>query len=377
MTKVARWCFTVNNPGEWRPAFDGAQMDYLCYELERGEQGTEHVQGYVRFKGRKALNTAKHFICDQAHMEAAKGSEAQNKEYCSKEKNGTFVEWGTYKADEGAKGQGHRSDLTAAITKLKAGAPKNTVWREHPELLIKYPTGMEKAAEVLRGEPPLERQVHVTVLWGPTGMGKSHRARHAFPEAYCTEAKPVGTFDNYCGEDTVIMDEFDPMDVKATELNTWLDKWKVLLRCRYANKYAWWTNFIICTNIDPKTWYATADPAHRDAVQRRLAMIYHVTDQETVFNLRWWESGSAPGILASPGAAGSSTARPAPVRTLTPTSPDQTKGVKRTCHPSPSTSPEVRLARRPRLTSGASGTPTDSQGLSDGQSQQDPIIIDD
>jgi len=40
-----RWCFTINNPGDFRVAFVPAQMEFLVWQLERGEAGTVHIQG--------------------------------------------------------------------------------------------------------------------------------------------------------------------------------------------------------------------------------------------------------------------------------------------------------------------------------------------
>ena len=57
-----RWCFTLNKPGDWRPVFKPEHMAYLVYQLERGEQGTLHVQGYVRFHNRKRIQTVKNVL---------------------------------------------------------------------------------------------------------------------------------------------------------------------------------------------------------------------------------------------------------------------------------------------------------------------------
>lgn len=105
MAKFNRWCFTINN-FTLEPAFH-ASMDYLVYGIERGESGTPHLQGYVRFKCRKALATVKSLLDSRAHLEKAKGDEKSNREYCTKD--GNFKEFGTY--DEKAGKQGHRSDL--------------------------------------------------------------------------------------------------------------------------------------------------------------------------------------------------------------------------------------------------------------------------
>lgn len=371
------WCFTVNNPGAWRPLWQPTEMAYLCYEIERGEQGTEHVQGYVRFKTRKAFSTAKHLIANEAHLEPAKGTEEQNKEYCSKEKNGTFTEHGEYKPTEGAKRQGQRSDLEVALKKLKEGTPKRQVFAEHPNLLVKYPSGMEKAAEILMGPVPTQRDVHVTILWGETGTGKSHRVRTAFPDAYCCVPEPVGTFDNYSGQSVVIMDEFDPVNMPVHVWNCLADKWAYEIKCRYANKQARWTHLIVCSNWNPMTWYATALQSQRSAAERRMqppiGRVYEVLSREQEVNLQWWLDISVPAsrqvsILGDPRAVGSSTALPAPV----PMSQVMSQGVKRTGHPSPTSSPSSEpLKRRPRMTSGE-----DSSQSADG-SQEDPINIDD
>ena len=60
-SRAKAYCFTVNNPGEWTPAsvWDANIMDYMIAQKERGEQGTEHYQGYVRFKAPCTLGGAR------------------------------------------------------------------------------------------------------------------------------------------------------------------------------------------------------------------------------------------------------------------------------------------------------------------------------
>lgn len=372
------WAFTVNNPEGWHPLWQPTEMAYLCYELEHQAdehwgipQGTPHIQGYVRFKTRKTFSAAKHMICNECHLEFAKGTEAHNREYCSKEKNGSFKEFGTYEPTQGAKRQGQRSDLEVAINKMKTGVPRMQVFQEHPDLVIKYPGGMEKAVEVLQGPPPAQRPIHNTVLFGETGTGKSHRAHMAFPDAYVATVG-VGTFDKYSGEDVIILDEFEPSLVPIQELLQWLDKWKCQVKCRYSNKWARWTHVIIISNVEPRLWYSMEHPPQREALRRRLdypmGQVFEVKTQEQEIDMTWWLDKSAPAapvsILGVPNAVGSSTALPAPV----PMSQARTAG-KRTSRPSPTSSPSGEpLLRRPR-TSGE-----DSQSA-DG-SQQAPIDID-
>jgi len=299
--RTNRWCFTVNNPGPWRPLFQPEQMDYLCWEMEHegvaetGQAaGTPHVQGYVRFKARKRLDAAKELINPGAHLEPAKGTEQQNKDYCSKE--GHLVEHGTFDANQGAQ-RGRRTDLTTALDKLKAGTPRQEVFMAHPELLVKYPSGMEKAAEILIGPPPLVRDIHNTVLFGETGLGKSHRVHNAFPEAYVATVG-VGTFDRYAGELTVILDEFEPTQVPIQELLQWMDKWRCQVKCRYSNRWARWNHLVIISNVEPRLWYQMEHPPQRDALRRRLdfpmGQVFEVTSIEQDINLHWMDPPPPP-----------------------------------------------------------------------------------
>jgi len=91
-----RWCFTINAaPGQSDPlTLDtlemkaGGLMDQLepgvfIYQIERGDQGTAHVQGYCEFKYQKDFSYLKR-VNKHAHWEKAKGSRAENVKYCTK-----------------------------------------------------------------------------------------------------------------------------------------------------------------------------------------------------------------------------------------------------------------------------------------------------
>ena len=44
------WCFTINNPTHKVLFPDGLPdgIKYIVYQLERGEQGTPHLQGFIQ-----------------------------------------------------------------------------------------------------------------------------------------------------------------------------------------------------------------------------------------------------------------------------------------------------------------------------------------
>lgn len=306
-SKSARWCFTVNNPGPWRPAFDAATMEYLIWELEHATEaaGTPHIQGYVVFKVRKLMGAAKAAIAEGAHMEIAKGSEQQNKDYCSKEPAAEHAEHGTFDANRGM--QGSRTDISACTDKLKAGQSLQKVAMEHPTTFVKFSKGLTEFAERARGKGPLIREVHTTVLWGPSGSGKSHRVMTSFGGEeglayYCKAGK--NCMDKYEGEEILILDEFEADQVTPQELNRWLDKWPCQLEARYNNKIARWTSVYILSNTDPVHWFSLHPPQVQEAVLRRLSepmgRVFHVEDRETPVDLTWWSTPVQPLPVPAP-----------------------------------------------------------------------------
>lgn len=86
--KSRNWLATLNNPSvtaqAWLEAlFEKAAAVYVCGQLERGEQGTVHVQGFVNFKNPVRLAKLKKFD-PAAHWEVVKVNNGAH-DYCMKE----------------------------------------------------------------------------------------------------------------------------------------------------------------------------------------------------------------------------------------------------------------------------------------------------
>lgn len=94
-TRGRRWCFTLNNYTEEDcVTLSTLEVKSIVVGKEKGESGTEHLQGFVKFNQPKKLSGVKK-ILPRAHWEIAKGSDSQNLDYCSKEtvtiKKGVFT----------------------------------------------------------------------------------------------------------------------------------------------------------------------------------------------------------------------------------------------------------------------------------------------
>lgn len=83
-----RWCFTWNNyPEDWWLQIVGAleKGDKYVMGEEVGEQGTPHIQGFIKFE-RKCRPKNK-FGKDKVHWEKANGTDDENYIYCTKGTN--------------------------------------------------------------------------------------------------------------------------------------------------------------------------------------------------------------------------------------------------------------------------------------------------
>jgi len=143
------WCFTINNPEDGdranleylNPELHRQSLDcnYVIYQLEKGEHGTPHYQGYLQFTKRKTLNQIKSILGSRSHLEVARGSPLANKEYCSKEESRVLgqsvVELGSMRG-----GQGTRTDIEEFVNAIRRG-PLSTesIIEQYSSVLAKYP----------------------------------------------------------------------------------------------------------------------------------------------------------------------------------------------------------------------------------------------
>lgn len=83
-----RWLFTLNNYTEEDLEHFKSLSDVVTYVIwgkEVGENGTPHLQGYLELKTRRRMNGVKELLCERVHLEIARGTQEENKKYCSKQ----------------------------------------------------------------------------------------------------------------------------------------------------------------------------------------------------------------------------------------------------------------------------------------------------
>lgn len=279
-----RWCITVweDYVGEaWEPTMS-PEIKYMVYQKERcPETNRGHWHVYVRYDKRKKFSTLRRVWPEGSHLEIARGSEEEARDYCTKEESREKEgrELGEYDPEIGNR-QGERTDMEEIMDLIRTGATLRELTARYPGQCIRYHAGLQKMIECVGPETPIEREVEVLILWGPTGTGKTHRILHAYPQAYLASPgrDPWG---QYRGQATVLFDEFDWEKWTLQEMNRFLDKWRCPLDARYYNRYAEWTLAVICANSNPGSWWPSASPLLMDALKRRIrGKCFFVDSQE-------------------------------------------------------------------------------------------------
>lgn len=213
MTSKA-WCFTLNNPTsnstpeEWTDS-----VAYCVWQLEKGESGTPHLQGYLQLKKKGRLSFLKK-LSSSAHWEMRKFSHQDCVNYCTKESDEKSTRLdGPWTYGVPTKGQGQRNDLLALKEAADQGQTERAIamnpetfpaWAKYYRALGRY--------QLLSGQKRRTWATKTVVYWGPSGTGKSSRALiEGGADAYWLP-KPHNNggvwWDGYDGQETVVIDEF-------------------------------------------------------------------------------------------------------------------------------------------------------------------------
>lgn len=242
---------------------DLAEWDvkYMIVGKEQGHtKGTDHLQGYVIFKGNKRFGAVK-VLLPGAHWEPAKGSTEHNIDYCSKD--GDFTEYGQRPTTAKEKGQMEKDRWRNIIAMAKAG----TLEENEPKIYFQHLKTAEYLHTKYQQAPHIEKTVKV--FWGPTGTGKSRLAwEEAGMGAYPKDPR-TKFWNGYNGQQNVIFDEFRG-GIDISHMLRWLDRYPVIVEVKGSSTALMMENVWITSNLHPKDWYPDMDDATTQALLRRL-----------------------------------------------------------------------------------------------------------
>lgn len=238
------------------------------WQLEIGESGTPHYQGYIKFSQTRRLNWVRETIgFGGPHLEPAEGTDEECIRYCTKAD--THVEgpyW--FPSEEAVRGhrQGVRSDLAALAEAAKAGQSLVEISEICPATYIRNYRGIAHYRGLHNPAAVDRNTVEVVCLYGPSGVGKTHWARRTLgcPVFEPEVKKDQVWFNGYSGEKILLLDEYAGQ-LPIPVFNRICDPYAYQAPCKMAPyEPAQWTRVIVLTNLRPDAWYPVT---HHDATQ--------------------------------------------------------------------------------------------------------------
>jgi len=213
--KIA-YCVTVNNWSEEEyDALKALDYKYLIIGKEIGENGTPHLQVYIHFKRSTAPARIKKAV-PRAHIEVAKGSAIQNKEYCSKEDN--YEEFGEIPV---SKQEGSKIAWATILEKAEQGK-HDWIKSNYPKVWVQLSHRLESLqrpkTQVLDGELLHEWWI------GPTGTGKSKTLWECYPDHFQKDTNKWWC--GYTHQNVVAIEEWSPKnECTGSFLKIWADRY--------------------------------------------------------------------------------------------------------------------------------------------------------
>lgn len=240
------WHFVINNYTQsdidWCNNISG-DVNRITVSKEVGEEcGTPHLQGRITFKTTQRLSALK-----KLHGRANWSSEIKRDSaiYCLKVDGELLMDVKNTK-------QGERTDLQKAVDSVRTGMSVNNLWREHPEVMVKYARGINQLhsqlnPEITRGKFSLEDfapWVPITdfsrcpILFGAPNCGKTQFAlAHFSNPLLCSDPDDLQKFVPEVHDGIV----FDDMSFKHWPVNCQihLTDWDLprSIRNRYVNAH--------------------------------------------------------------------------------------------------------------------------------------------
>jgi hypothetical protein len=184
-------------------------------QVERGQNGTVHWQGYYQFKKKMRFKTFQNKlakVCDMTwNLMEAQASSEKNVEYCTKPTGNWTYASGLVKHSEQlsepvwinqndmVKKKGKRSDLAELNKLIEAGATLDDIDREMPNVALRYDKNIER--KIFRRDARIARQSSTEklcyFLWGDAGTGKTFDVlEYRFPKMF-----------NYTSDDVFILNK--------------------------------------------------------------------------------------------------------------------------------------------------------------------------
>jgi len=265
-------CFTINNPSEEEMTSIQSSLPcglrYLVWQLEMGESGTPHIQGYAESSKKMSFAAWKKLISARMHCEWRKGTSQQASDYCKKPEGRLQ---GPYELGTPGRGAGQRTDLELIATMAAEGKSVRDLFEYSPTYALMHLDRFEKLRRAMATRRNLRSdEVEAHIFWGPTGTGKSHAAITRWPGAYWLKIPSKGEkcwWDNYNGEETVVLDEMTGQ-IPYRTLLSWCDIYPCMVEVKGGMVQLLAKRWVFTSPMPWHLWYT--DMGSCSELSRRL-----------------------------------------------------------------------------------------------------------
>lgn len=275
-SRARGWCFTWNNPGVGGREFLGSILEnagasYYVVGDEVGKSGTPHLQGFVYFPTQRTFGAIKKLLLNKAHIEVVRSIEASI-DYCKKD--GKFVEWGVKPLSQKEKGEKGTEFWDGILRAAKAG--------NFDDIPSKVQITHCRSLDYIHNRELLAAVPEDTIetnYWfvGPTGTGKSRKARDLFANNYdVIYIKNQNKW--WCGYDVqkhlcALVDDIGlNASVMASFFKNWLDRYPFLAEKKNGGLRIRPPMMIITSNYFPQQIWQS--PEDHEAILRRVQVVW-------------------------------------------------------------------------------------------------------
>lgn len=262
------WCFTLNNwtLDELDAIQHNEKIKYAVIGKEFGENGTPHLQGYFMAKHPLRFAAVKKILGHRAHFEKAVKGLSENFIYCTKQ--GDYIEVGQRPMTQEEKGQTEIQRYERAWTLAREGKIEEIDARIRFRF---YGTIRRIHHDAMMETPLSDTEEQMYWFYGPTGTGKSRKARSDYPDAYLKMANKW--WDGYNQEETVLIEDWDKKhDVLVYHLKIWADRYPFPAEIKGGKINIRPKRIIVTSNYHPREIWS--DPRDLEPILRRFHVIH-------------------------------------------------------------------------------------------------------
>lgn len=288
--RARHWCFTINNPTpeeleKIKHLNVIEDIEKCIAELEHvnPEEGTIHIQGYVKFNRTiRGLQVKKNYLGMRAHIEIARGTEQQNWDYCSKE--GKIIvskgEPNLISYDKTEK-EARIDDKYLMIIKDAREMKEDEFREKWPKFYINNLSfvNLMRAQYLIQHTDTWNGILsHKNLwIWGPAGTGKSRLARSGNISNHEIYPKNMNKWWDGFNPDIhkrVVLDDWAPgaNSIQIKNLKDWMDRYTINAEVKNGHIAIFPSfNFIVTSNYPIEKCFENTED--QEAIRRRCSVV--------------------------------------------------------------------------------------------------------